>query len=368
MVAPFNRNGVPCLMDNTSDAPPKCILGGIDLHSNNLVVALMDRDGSRLAHRRLPCDLAQILIWLAPWKDRLDCLTVESTFNWYWLVDGLRDAGYHIRLANPAKFQPYTGLKHSDDLTDAWFLADLLRLNLLPEAYQYDRQLRPIRDLLRRRLLLVRQRTALYLSLKNLYCRTHGAKLPLSRLKAWTAAAAEGSFDHPADKLAAVEENHVIKALTKSITAIEVAVLESVAPRPEYERVRSLPGVGLILGMTIVMEIGDILRFARPENLASYARCVSAVRHSNQKRKAENNRKCGNGYLGWAMVEAAHMAARSDPPARMYYQRKSATTHPAVATKALACKLCKALWHVWHDGVAYDPVKAFGPAAAAIER
>src|SRR5512137_1886068 len=140
------------------------IMVGIDLHSNNALCGLMDEAGRRLAHKKLPCDLDPILQFLKPYRKRIATIGIESTFNWYWLVDGLQDHGYHVVLANPAAMQPYSGMKHTDDVSDAYFLAELLRLDLLPTGHLCDRKTRPVRDLLRRRMLLVRQRTMLILS------------------------------------------------------------------------------------------------------------------------------------------------------------------------------------------------------------
>ncbi len=119
------------------------IMVGIDLHSNNALCGLMDESGRRLLHKKLPCDLATILQLLKPYRDRIATIGIESTFNWYWLVDGLQDAGYHVVLANPAAMQPYTGKKHTDDVSDAYFIAELLRLDLLPLAHIPDRKVRP---------------------------------------------------------------------------------------------------------------------------------------------------------------------------------------------------------------------------------
>jgi transposase len=120
----------------------------------------------------------------------LERIAVESTFNWYWLVDGLRERGFPVVLANPARIEQYSGLKHSDDTSDCFFLAELLHLNILPTGYVCPPKLRPIRDLLRRRGLLIRQRTALILSLKSLHARTTGQSLELKTVKAASAAAA----------------------------------------------------------------------------------------------------------------------------------------------------------------------------------
>jgi len=150
----------------------KKLMAGMDLHSNNIVVGIVDSDGKRVAQQKLDCDLKKVLKFLKPFKQRLESMAVESTFNWYWLVDGLKANRYPIVLANPAKIAQYTGLKHADDTSDAFFLAELQRLRILPTGYIYDAELRPVRDLLRRRMNLVQQRTALMLSFKSLFART----------------------------------------------------------------------------------------------------------------------------------------------------------------------------------------------------
>lgn len=119
--------------------------------------------------------------------------------------------------------------------------------------------------------------------------------------------------------------------------------------------------------MTITMEVGDIHRFAGPGNFASYCRTVAAERISNRKQKGENNAKCGNKYLAWAFVEAANFARRYDEQCRKWYDRKASKTSKVIATKALACKLAKAAWHLMAEGVDYDPKRVFGPGAAPLK-
>jgi transposase len=118
--------------------PTEKLIAGIDLHSNNLVIGVINQDGKRIAQRKLECDLEQVLDFLKPLKARLQSMAVESTFNWYWLVDGLRAQGYPIDLANPAQIQQYSGIKHADDKHDAFHLAELQRLHILPKAHIYD--------------------------------------------------------------------------------------------------------------------------------------------------------------------------------------------------------------------------------------
>jgi transposase len=330
-----------------------------------LVVGLEDQDGKRIAHRRLECDLKKVLEFLKPFKEEMESIAVESTFNWYWLVDGLQAAAYPVVLANPAKIDQYSGIKHADDTTDAFFLAELLRLKILPTGYIYDPVLRPVRDLLRRRMSLVHQRTSLLLSFKSLFTRTTGQALLLSKVKAMGVAEAQQLYEHPANQLIAGLQKKHIEGLDESIEKIEKVVLKTASHLPYYPKLKTLPGVGIILGLTITMETGDIKRFPSPEDFASYCRTVDSKHLSNGKKKADNNQKCGNKYLAWAFVEGAQFAKRYDDLCRRWYDRKAAKTSPVIATKALACKLSKAAWYLMAENADYDPNRVFPELAAA---
>jgi transposase len=344
--------------------PEEKLIAGIDLHSNNLVIGMINQDGKRIAHRKLGCDLSAVTAFLEPFKARLESMAVESTFNWYWLVDGLRAKGYPIDLANPAQIEQYSGIKHADDQHDAFHLAELQRLKILPKAQVYDPVRRPVRDLLRRRMSLVQQRTALFLSFKSLYARTTGEAMPLATLKSLEPKDGKKLYEHPANQLIAQVQLEHITALDRSISRIEKGVLGCARELPIYQKLLTLPGIGKILAMTITMEVGDIARFPTDGDFASYCRAVDSRRLSNGKQKGENNAKCGNRYLAWAFVEAANFAKRYDENCRRWYDRKKAKTNTVVATKALACKLAKAAWHVMSRQSDYDASRMFPELAA----
>jgi transposase len=337
----------------------KQVVAGIDLHSNNLMIGIVDQSGKRLKHQKVDCDLKQVVAVLEPYKPRLKSVAVESTYNWYWLVDGLRALSYPVVLANPAGIEQYSGIKCADDKNDAFFLAELQRLEILPTGYIYDSKLRPVRDLLRRRLSLVHQRSALLVSFKSLYTRTTGQAMNLGRLKSMEPSEAAALYEHPANQLIAKVQKEHIEGLDKSIARIEKAVLQSARELPYYEKLNTLPGVGKILGMTITMEVGEIKRFKTSGDFASYCRAVDSKRTSNEKNKGRNNRKCGNKYLSWAFVEAANFAKRYDESCRRWFDRKTAKTNTVIATKALACKLAKAAWHLMAERVDYDQKRIF---------
>jgi transposase len=155
---------------------------GIDLHSSNSYVAIINNDNRRVFKKKTKNDLRLVLQSLEPYREQIKGIVVESTYNWYWLVDGLMDNGYKVHLANPSAIKQYEGLKHSDDVTDAFHLANLLRLGILPEGYIYPKEERPVRDLLRKRMQLVRQRTAQILSFENLLSRNMGRRITVDEI------------------------------------------------------------------------------------------------------------------------------------------------------------------------------------------
>ena len=108
---------------------------GIDLHSNNSVLVVMDEQDRVMYEKRLPNELSFILSQLAPYRENVEAIAVESTYNWYWLVDGLMEAGYSVKLVNTAAVKTYEGLKYTGDEQDARHLAHLMRLGLLPTGY-----------------------------------------------------------------------------------------------------------------------------------------------------------------------------------------------------------------------------------------
>jgi transposase len=272
----------------------------------------------------------------------------------------LQGLKYRTVLANPAAIQQYEGIKHTDDKHDAFWIAEMLRLNILPTGYICEPTLRPVRDLLRRRLSLVRKRVALILSLKSLHLRMHGSPLSLAEMNKMEVDDIWRLFRHPADQLFAREELRLIRELDVSIDRLEKQVLKRAIQMPEYDALLTIPGIGRILGMTIALETGDPKRFASAGDFASYCRTVRSERSSNGKKKGENNAKCGNKYLAWAFIEVANFAQRYDAQAQAFYQRKKAQTNTMVATKALACKMAKAAWHVMRQKGKYDGQRVFG--------
>jgi transposase len=345
---------------------PVTVYVGVDLHSNNNYVGIIDQANTMLFKKKLPNDLGTVLSVLEPFRTEVAGIAVESTFNWYWFVDGLMEHGYTVYLANPAAIQQYEGLKNIDDRRSALWLANLLRLGILPTGYIYPKEERPVRDLLRKRSHLVRHRTSHILSIKNIMSRSLGVRMKSDDVKKLDERQVRKLFPDEHLFLAVNASVTIMRHLTQQIGLIEAAVLAQAKLRGAFSGLRSLPGIGEILALTIMLEAGDMRRFPDVGDYASYCRCVKSSRTSNGKRIGEGNRKNGNKYLSWAYVEAANIAKRYCPIIHRFYQRKMSQTNQAVAIKAISNKLARASYYVVRDQVAYDATRLFGGRAEPV--
>ena len=335
------------------------LYGAIDLHSNNNVTVLIDEKDKVVYQKRLANDLPLVIEQLSPYASSMEGIVVESTYNWYWLVDGLMEKGHRVHLANTAAIQQYEGLKYTDDDSDARWLAHLFRLGVLPEGYIYPKEERAVRDLLRKRSQLVHHKTAHLLSIQNLYSRNTGASLSANRIKQLTSETVDARFT-ASDLALAIKANlSVMRSLETEITVLERVVKERIKLKPAYRYLLTVSGIGQILAFTIMLETGEIRRFPKVGNFVSYCRCVKSEKLSNGKRKGSGNTKNGNKYLSWAFVEAANFAIRYEPLVARFYQRKKAKRHRVVALKAVANKLARACYYVMRNEVPFDVARAF---------
>src|SRR5438094_262155 len=250
------------------------LYGGIDLHANNSVVVLLNDQDQVIYQKRLPNHLPVILAPLSLYHREIEGVVVESTYNWYWLVDGLMEAGYHVHLANPAAMQQYNGLKYTDDRSDARWLAHLLRLGVLPEGYIYPKAERAVRDLLRKRAHVVRQHTANVLSVQNIMARHTGARFSVKRIQALTKEDLSTLLAEASQVLAVTSSLVVLDCLRHQIKTLEKTIHKCLKHTPAYEQLLTVQGIGTILAQTIALETGAISRFPTVGNYASYCRCV----------------------------------------------------------------------------------------------
>jgi transposase len=330
------------------------LYAGLDLHSRNTYIGIMDTDFKRVFAKRVANHLPLILKTLQPFRDQLKGLVVESTYNWYWLIDGLMDAGYRcVHLATPSAMKQYEGIKHTDDQHDAFFLAQMLILGILPQGYIYPKANRPVRDLARKRLFLVRHKTAHILSLQSLITRCCAKRVTANDIRSFTLDDLQQLLQEEYVVFAAQANLDTIVFLKQQIRQLEKAIQKKVRLNKAFKNLLTVPGIGNILAMTIMLEVGEINRFAKVGNFASYCRCVSSQRLSDGKSKGSGNRKNGNRYLSWAFTEAAHLSRRYNDYFRSYYNRKLAQANTSLATKALSNKLARICYYIIKDQVPF---------------
>lgn len=242
---------------------------GIDLHGDNNYIGIIDEEDRRICKKKSGNDPREITKVLEPYKENREGIVVESTFNWYWIVDGLMQAGYRVHLANPSAIQQYEGLKYSDDTWDSFWLAHMLRLEILPRGYIYPKETRPVRDLLRKRMMLVQQRTSHILSMQTMVNRNKGTSISSATIKQMSDEEVEKLFSDKHLVISAQCDHKVIGILSEQIEKIEKAVLKEVKRKKPYKKLLTVPGIGEILALTIMVETGDINRFKEVGNYSS---------------------------------------------------------------------------------------------------
>jgi transposase len=337
---------------------------GIDLGARNCAVCVID-DDLRIVIKedKVRNELSGIIKLLEPYEETLQ-IVVESTFNWYWLIDGLQASGYDACLAHTLGLYMITGAKVKTDPRDAFSLAKLLRIGAIPKGYIYPKESRPIRDLLRRRLRLVNRRAGEYASMCRLLLREgivdvrrHQMRYPLDEdLQEW--------FKHPIVQLYARQEVARIGLYSTQITELEQMISKAVSGNAGYERLKTVPGIGQILAWTIYYEIGDIGRFKDRRQFCSYCRLIPGVAQSGQSVRRGRGRKQGNPYLKWAFTQAAVHAVQGYPKIRKCYQRQ-AQRHRGrfaklIANNIIAHKLGQAAYQVLRCGTEYQEELLFG--------
>ena len=245
-------------------------------------------------------------------------------------------------------------MKHSDDQHDAFFLAQLLILGILPQGYIYPKEDRPVRDLARKRMFLVKHKTAHILSLQSLIARCSGQRISSNELRTFTSEDLQRLLKEEHLVLSAQANLDSISFFKQQIHGLEKVIKNKLKLNQAFNGLLTVPGIGNILAMTIMLEVGDIGRFAKVGNFTSYCRCAPTQRLSDGKSKGSGNRKNGNRYLSWAFSEAAQMSRRYNQRFRRYHDRKAAQTNTIVAARALSNKLARVCYYIMRDQVAFN--------------
>jgi transposase len=328
---------------------------GIDLHARSLFLAVLDRDGQERFSRNLTAAPAPFLKAVQPFRHGL-VVGCECMHCWYWLADTCRDENITFALGHAWGLKAVHGSKTKCDRHDAQAIARLLRGGNFPLAYAYPRERRGLRDLLRARLRLVRQRAELY---GHVHTARRQANLPPVSSDVKYKSKRGGITADIADPLVRRRvETHLalLEPLDTTIRRLEAEIAAAAQQHyaTELAVLQTTPGVGLVLSLTILLETDTIDRFDSRQQFCSYARLCGAVQTSDNKRAGAGNKKAGNAWLKWAFSEAAVLSAQKDQRVGAYLQRLASGLGQPKALSALAHKLGRAFYHMPHTKEVFE--------------
>jgi len=334
----------------------------MDLGARHCQVCVIDEDLSIHVQQKVRNELPRIIHLIEPFKDTLQAV-VESTFNWYWLVDGLEESGYDVSLAHTLGLYMITGAKVKTDRRDALALAKLLKAGMIPKSYIYPKHTRPIRDLLRRRAHLVTLRAVEYSSMRMFLMRHGVLDHTRNGIKCAVEEDLQGWFTHPLSNLHAEQQLQRIRLYTEQIEKLETQIFATTRECPDYDRLITIPGIGKILAITILYEVGEISRFQNARHFSSYCRLVPGIAQSGSSTRRGRGSKQGNPYLKWAFSQAATYAVRYYPKIRRSFdrhlKRHSGRARKLITYNIIAHKLALAAFHVLRDETSYQEEMLF---------
>jgi transposase len=284
-------------------------------------------------------------------------------FAWYWLADLCDQEKIPFVLGHALYLKAIHGGKAKTDKIDAHKIAVLLRGGMLPQAYVYPKGMRETRDLLRRRTYLVRRRAEALAHLVNTNSQYNHP--PLAKKLAYAANREEldlpARFTDPSVQRNVELDLALIDAYDAQISDLELYLTRTakVDDAQAYARLRSLPGVGKVLGLVLLYEIHEIRRFPAAGQFLSYARLVRCVHESAGTKQGTGGHKIGNAHLKWAFSEATCLLLRSCPKAKTWLTRREKKHGKKRALGALAARLGRAVYHLLRQGETFDEGRCF---------
>ena len=331
---------------------------GIDLHTRTMYVCILDAAGQVLVHQNLPAQPEAFLAAVAPYREDL-VVACECIYTWYWLADLCAKEGIRFVLGHALFMKAIHGGKAKNDKIDAHKIAVLLRGGMLPQAYVYPAGMRATRDLLRRRLHLVRKRGQL---LAHIQMTNQAYNLPAFGKRIAYPSNRQGVVEHFEDRVvrkSIAVDLGLLERYDALITDLELyLVRQAKQHEPQgFSLLRSIPGIGKVLAMTILYEIHDIRRFDRVQEFASYARLVKCAKESAGKKHGISGAKMGNVHLKWAFSEAAVLFVRHCAEGKKLLARLEKQHGKGKALSILAHKLGRAAYYVLLREKAFDPEK-----------
>ncbi|MFQ5745540.1 MAG: IS110 family transposase [Acidobacteriota bacterium] len=336
---------------------------GIDLHAKTMYLCILDRSGETLLHENVRSEPRAFLRAIEPYRHDL-VVAAECTFTWYWLADLCHEHDLDFVLGHALYMSAIHGAKAKNDRLDAYKIAKLLHAGMLPEAYVYPRAMRATRDLLRRRTHFVRKRAELLAHIQNIH---HQANRPVPTARVAYAANRAGvaeAFTEPDTRKSIQLDLDLVADYDAKIKDLELHLVRRAKQhQPDtFHRLRSIPGVGKVLALTILYEIHDIRRFPRVQDFVSYARLVRCEHSSAGKKLGTGGAKIGNAHLKWAFSEAAVLFLRGHPRAQKLQRRLAGKHGKGKALSILAARLGRAVYFMLRNEKSFDAERFFAEA------
>lgn len=328
---------------------------GIDLHARTMYLCILNQEGKIVLHRNIKTNPEIFLKTIAPYREDI-VIAVECLFTWYWIADLCSEESIPFVLGHALYMKAIHGGKAKNDKVDAYKIATLLRGGMMPMAYVYPAEMRATRDLLRRRTHLVRRRAAL---LSHIQMTNHQYNLSETGKLAYKSkrkGVAQRFQDISVQKNIELDLS-LIDHYDKILLPLEqqLSVIAKVHDADSYFRLRSIPGIGRVLGLTILYEIHDIDRFPRVQDFVSYCRLVKCAKESAGKITGSSGKKIGNVHLKWAFSEAAVLFLRRNPEAKKYRDKLLRQHGQGKSLTIIAHKLARAVYHILKRKEVFHP-------------
>lgn len=328
---------------------------GIDLHARSMYMCILSQDGEILLHRNMKTSPEMFLKAIAPYREDL-VVAVECIFTWYWLADLCAQEHLPFVLGHALYMKAIHGGKAKNDKIDAQKIAGLLRGGMLPQAYVYPADMRASRDLLRRRLHLVRKRAELLTHVQQTNRQYNLPELGKDIAYKTNRPGVAERFADPAVQKSVEVDLALIDYYDQLLRDLELAIVQTAKQHDANTLylLQTVPGIGKILSLVLLYEIHDIARFPRVQDFVSYCRLVKCAKESAGKRYGTAGTKIGNAYLKWAFSEAAVLFLRNNPRGQTYLARLENKHGKGKALTILAHKLARAIYDMLQRRVAFD--------------
>ncbi|HXH08656.1 MAG TPA: IS110 family transposase [Alphaproteobacteria bacterium] len=333
---------------------------GIDLHARTMSVCMVNRDGEVLLHRNMKAAPEPFLQAIAPYREDL-VVCVVCIFTWYGLADLCAQEGIPFVLGHALYMKAIHGGKAKNDRIDAHKIAVLLRGGMIPQAYVYPAEMRATRDLLRRRMHLMRHRAGLLAHIQNTHSQYNLPQIGKTLAYQANREGVAERFPEPAVQKSIAVDLTLLGSYDRLLTALELDIVNTAkayAPQT-FSRLRSIPGVGKILALVLLYDIHDIRRFPRVQEFVSYCRLVKCAKESAGKRYGTSGAQIGNASRKWAFSEAAVLFLRNNPAGPKYLARLAKKHGTGNALTVLAHKLGRAVYDMLKRETAFDMDKFF---------